>query len=159
MQKCFHKKKLVTYSYSMIFTEIQVECNWNWYPLSMKNLEVIDSKSQWSKVFTRKNWNWKWRSRNEKSRHRFIQRSNLGSKSYDAMFSRERKACKDTTHSRKSQFERKKLVKIFVKTLGIQEIKIPSIHSSSVPKKIMMQCFHGRKERCKTRHILISHSC
>ena len=39
----------------------------------------------------------------------------------------------------------KKLVKKFVKTLGIQEIKIPSIHSSSVPKKIMMQCFHGRK--------------
>ena len=41
----------------------------------------------------------------------------------------------DKTRPRKSQFERKKLVKIFVKTLGIQEIKIPSIHSSSVPKK------------------------
>ena len=54
------------YSYSKIFTEIQVKRNWNWNSLSMKNLEVIDSKSQWRNVFTRKNWNWKWRSRNEK---------------------------------------------------------------------------------------------
>ena len=61
----------------------------------------------------------------------------------------------DTTRSRKSQFERKKLVKIFVKALGIQEIKIPSIHSSSVPKKNNDAMFSRERRECKTRHVLV----